>query len=77
MVAIGVSGHSIQDDDPDTGHCKDSISDDRYLQISLLGTPVVLRKQADHDPDNGRYPNDSFNAYRGGKFREGKYPDVH
>lgn len=28
MVAIGVSGHSIQDDDPDTGHCKDSVSDD-------------------------------------------------
>ena len=76
MISAGISGKCVQKDDADAGYGKDSIPENRELQVSFLRAPVVLRQQADCDPDDGRDPDHCFDGSRSGKLWEGELPDV-
>ena len=76
MIAVGVAGERVQDDDADPRHGKNHISEQGQLRVALLAAPVVLRQKADHDAGNGGGPDDDLQG--GGRLHliEGELPDI-
>ena len=76
MVVAGVAGDGVQDDDADAGKGKHRVAQDGQGGVALIGTPVILRQQADQDAQDGRQPNQAFHSYGSLKLREGGLPDI-
>ena len=76
VVVAGVAGDGVQDDDADAGKGKHRVAQDGQGGVALIGTPVILRQQADQDAQDGRQPDQDFHSYGSLKLREGGLPDI-
>ena len=76
MISVSIAGNRIKDDDTDSCNGKNRISKQGQLRIPLFPAPVILRKQADDNPDKRGNPDNDFQRCRRFQLAEGVLPDI-